>query len=329
MIEYAELHITNACTHRCPYCYFNASMDPAEIVHADLTVIEKILRELKRTNVGLVALLGGDPVQHPEIVAIIKMVHDLGIDVSIMSNTMQIKNAEFVATMIKNIDATIHGRSAEEHDLFCGCKGAYDLLISNLKFYNERGIHVNVAVNIIPQTYNKIYEIIKGVVEHGVHVEKLLTQRILPYGRAEKSFSWNVSPRQVNIAFAQAVQAQKDFGIEISVEDPYPLCCIDEAYHQFMHGCPEGRDRIAIGMNGDITRCGAEPKYSKHNIITESLDHIWNNSDLFDDFRKKKYLPAKCMTCSLLEQCRGGCPISCEYCTKNNLDITTLGCLKQ
>lgn len=312
MIESVEFHITNACTHQCPYCYIDANMNPGQIKHSDINVIKQIVKKLKRADVKIISLLGGDPVRHPDIIKIIQLIHDFGIKVSIMSNTMDIYAREKAVNLIDNIDATLHGKNAEEHDTFCGYSGAFELLLNNLKFYNDGGVNINIAINIIPQTFDKIYEIVESVIKRGVHVNTVLTQRILPNGRAIGTNIWYASAEQVNIAFSQLVRAKKDFDVDIGVEDPYPFCVIKEEYHQYMHGCPEGKTRLAIGMNGEVTKCGADPHFSEYNILKDSLDYIWNDSDLFKDFREKNFLPEKCKACKYFDKCGGGCPICCQ-----------------
>lgn len=325
MIKSVEFHITNSCTHRCPYCYMNASMNLKQIKHADFEIIKRIVEKLKYADVEIVALLGGDPVRHPDIIKILQLIHDLEMKVSVMSNTMDICNRERAASLINNIDVTFHGRNAKEHDSFCGCQGAFDLLLNNLRFYSDRGVNINIAVNITPWTYNKIYGIVEAVIKKGIHVDTILTQRILPNGRAAGMDIWNASAEQVNIAFSQAVQAKEDFGVNIGVEDPYPFCVIREEYHQYMHGCPEGITRLAIGMNGEVAKCGADPNFSQYNILESSVNHIWNDSDLFKDFREKTFLPKRCQTCKYLERCGGGCPISCINCIRSMKEIWSLG----
>lgn len=325
MINSVELHITNACTHKCPYCYMNANMNPKQIKHMKVEVLKQIVEKLKSAKVDTIALLGGDPVNHPQIIDIMKLIHNKGIKISIMSNTMNIPEREKAANLIDNIDATFHGRNSKEHDRFCGCPGAFDLLLDNLLFYSQEGVNVNIAINIIPQTYDKIYEIVEAIVKRGIRIGTVLTQRILPYGRASGATVWNASATQVNIAFSQLVQAKKEFGINIGVEDPYPFCAINEEYHQYMHGCPEGVTRLAIGIDGEIEKCGAAPHSSKFNILKDPLDFIWNDSDLFKCFREKSFLPAECGGCKYLDLCGGGCPISCKNCIENAKEIWSLG----
>jgi radical SAM protein with 4Fe4S-binding SPASM domain len=318
-INIVELHITDACTHRCPYCYADAKLTPTS-KYADFEVLRKIIDELALSKVKVVALLGGDPVRHPQFIEIAQYVKKSGMKVACMSNTMLIKgyNPVDLVSVIDSIDTTIHGATPREHDEFCQCPGAYNSLIHQLKQYSDLGVTVNIVINIIPQTYMNIYEIAKGIISKGVAVKTLLTQRILPFGRAENSSEYNVNADQVNIAFSQIERVVADFGIEISVEDPYPLCCIEKKYWGFMHGCPEGINRVAISLDGSVSRCGAVPDYSMGNVLETPLLEIWETSDAFDSVRTCKHLILEeCIQCEDRIRCCGGCPVSCELYQKN------------
>lgn len=313
-IETVELHITDACTHSCPYCYADAKLTPYS-KYAEVSLTKRIIDEMALSGVEVVALLGGDPIRHPHFVEIAKYVKSSGMKVACMSNTMAIKghSPEEMCKIIDSIDTTIHASTPEEHDSFCECKGAYDLSMSQLETYSQLGVVVNIVVNIIPQTYNKIYDIVRGVISRNVKVSSLLTQRILPFGRAENSKEYDVTAEQVNIAFSQIERAVGDFGISISVEDPYPLCCIEERYWKFMHGCPEGFNRVAIGIDGSVFRCGAVPDYSMGNVLDTPLLQIWGTSRVFNIVRNNSHLIIEeCQNCQLRERCCGGCPVSCD-----------------
>lgn len=313
-IELVELMITNECTHSCPYCYANASQVKDYVKHASYFILEDIIQEFKRNNVITVALLGGDPVRHPQFDKIVKLIKSNGMRVSVMSNTMQVGCVEDIAPYIDNIDTTIHGWNSVKHDSFCGKAGAYELIIKNLVDFSKYNSSINIAINLIPQTYDSVFRITEAVIKKGVRVNGLLLQRILAYGRASCNDKWSLNYKQVNIALEQAMNLQQQYGIDVRVEDPYPFCYIDSRFHKYMHGCPEGKSRIAVSMDGYVSRCGADPNYSSLNLLEIPLSEIWNNTDLFKNFREKNYLLPGCKSCKYVDVCEGGCPICCEQC---------------
>jgi len=317
IIEIAELAITNACSHRCPYCYVGEGFHTTNL-HADFNVLCRIIDKLDKYSVKMVALLGGDPAEHPQVIDLAKYIrNNTKIRVSMVSNTLEFAGYKpiEVARYIDSIDFTVHGRNAEEHDSFCGKLGAYDLAMKNLKAFNDLGVIVNIVVNVIPQTHEKIFDIVKNVVDKGIKVSTLLTQRVIKRGRAKGTDIYETNASQVNKAFKCVARIESELGIDISVEDPYPLCGIEEKYHKYMKGCPEGRSRIPVnGFDGRISSCGVVVgEYGGGNILDDTYDAIWTKSPIFEEFRCQSYLlHEKCRDCLLREACGGGCPLNCK-----------------
>ena len=119
---------------------------------------------------------------NPNITIIIDIIkytkQNTSMDVSIMSNTLDFGNytEEELSKYIDNIDFTLHGRNAIEHEEFCGAeKGLYDNVTKKLGNYIKLGVNVNIAINLIPKTYNKIYEMVKSMYECGVKFNTLLS----------------------------------------------------------------------------------------------------------------------------------------------------------
>ena len=312
-IETVELEITNLCSHRCPYCYVG---DQVENQHyfSDYDTVCKVIDNLGEYGVKTIALLGGDPVRHPRIIDIMKYIKkNTSAEVSIMSNTLDFGrlSEEEIAKIADNFDFTLHGASAQEHESFCGCKkGDYDQAIKSLAKYVKLGINVNIAINIIPQTYNKIYDMVKSMLDAGVRFNTLLLQRILPVGKACNKYEFDITKKQIEEAMSQIERAEKDFGIGVSFEDPYPLCYVDPKYHHYFRGCPEGVSRLPVRGDGMISSCGASGDRTHGNILTDSYEDIWLNNKRYELFRTGAFLlNERCKDCTLKEKCRGGCPI--------------------
>jgi len=182
--------------------------------------------------------------------------------------------------------------------------------MAKLKDYVEYGVVVNIAINIIPETFDKIYEMVAAVRAKGVSFTALLLQRIIPIGRAKDKKQYDINKDQIVVAFEQIEKVQQDFGVEISFEDPFPLCYVPHQYHKFMKGCPEGISRIPVKGDGTISSCGAVGDVKLGNILTDSYEDIWINNARFSEFRCGSFLTnEKCAECDLKDKCRGGCPV--------------------
>ena len=165
------------------YCYIGDVNCKDDVRHGDYETICRIIDKLGEYGVEMIALLGGDPVHHPRIIDIIKYIkhHTLCL-VSLMSNTLDFGNLPIreLAKYIDNIDFTLHGRCATEHEKYCNApSGTYDAVMDKLKEYVSNGVVVNIAINIIPETFDKIYDMAKSVKDRGVDFSALLLQRIM------------------------------------------------------------------------------------------------------------------------------------------------------
>lgn len=314
-IEIVELEITNACAHCCPYCYLGDASSQSPIRFSDYKTLCKIIDKLNEYGVKMIALLGGDPVLHPNIVDIMRYIKKTSdIKVSIMSNTLAFDSKYTIkelSKLIDNIDFTLHGKTAAEHESFCQAKeGLYNEITSKLQAYISYGTNVNIAINLIPATYNVIYDMVKAVRDKGVNFTTLLLQRIIPLGRARDKDAYNLTRKQVHQALMQIERCEKEFNIEIAFEDPYPLCCIDKKYFRYMKGCPEGITRLPVKGNGGISLCGVSSETNLGNILTDSYEKIWGKNEHYTAFREATFLKNKeCINCGYKNVCRGGCPI--------------------
>lgn len=318
------IHLTNACTNRCPYCY---AYKGHKIKHGNKETILKIIDEVALAGVSSISLLGGDPALHPNIFDFISYAHNKGLSVSVMSNSMAFERPLFhdIMQMVSSFETTIHGYDSESHDSFCDNQGAYNQLVSNLKDISEANGVIGIAINIIPSNAHFIYSMISSLVKkERIRISYIIIQRIVQFGRAAGSNMYNINKEEANSALEQIDKIHSEFGIKITVEDPFPLCVIDEKYHKYMQPCEWGFTKAAISSNGDFSRCGADPRCLLGNIFDTPISIIWETSPILLSFRNRDYLSERCKSCQKRDVCGGGCPLSCESNNDQGLDYLFL-----
>ena len=68
----ANLSITNTCNKKCVYCFASDTLGEYGKTHMNITVFEKALEYLERSNLGQIRLLGGEPSLHPDFIDFVK-----------------------------------------------------------------------------------------------------------------------------------------------------------------------------------------------------------------------------------------------------------------
>lgn len=304
-------HITYVCTHFCPMCYAGEIGDfahPRE--HPDIEQVMCVLKNLRDNGIENVSYVGGDPAKYPHILETSKYAAELGFKQSILSNTLEFGNDSMeIAKYIDSFEGTIHGTTAEWHDSFCKKSGAYSMLLNNLKVFSDLGKKIGITINLTPFTYRSVYTIVDNVIKLGINVGYVVFQRIIPFGRATESKKYELNLEQLDTALRD-ISKIEERGIDIIFEDPFPMCAVDKKYQKYMHPCEWGLTKVSVDYQGNLSRCGADPRCTLGSIFLAPLTETWKKSNELCEFRKKNFLPQKCHLCPMLEQCGGACPIS-------------------
>jgi len=310
-LKYVAFHLTYVCENKCPYCYIG---DEGREKHPPFQKVKKIIERLAENNIKEILLVGGNPCTYPNLKDVVELIKKLGLKCYILSNTLEFEqNLNFFLDKIDDFQATILGSNAKEHDSEAGRRGAYEILIRNIKLLNQKRRKVTIAISLHKQNYNKIFDIVKNLIEkEKIKIRELVVQRIIPCGRAANTLRFSVTKDQVPVIFEQLYEVKELYNLAIDFEDPFPLCIIPEKYRHLQNKpCEWGFTKGSINFNGDLARCGADSRFLLGNIFKiDNLQKCWKENPILIDFRNRKWLPQKCQECELLEKCGGGCSLS-------------------
>lgn len=316
-LKYVASHITNECSSKCPMCYYtNEKQIKCE---GKIEVLKKIGTELQKYGVEEVCLVGGDPAEHSKIQELVEYLSSLGLQVSILSNTHNYKNSsvEKITPYVSSLEGTFHAPTAEEHNRFNRTPNSYQNMIENLKIYNglkKSDQKIGAVLNVMNYNYNHLYEIVANIVEQGIVPDYVMIQRIGLYGKACGKEKYAIVKEILETAFKQIAKINKELGIESTMVDAFPLCLIPEEYHEYLAKCDWGYKTASMDSLGNITRCAVAEHCGENllgNILETPLEEIWRYSPTLIKFRNKSYLDSNCQLCDKLDQCGGGCPMSC------------------
>lgn len=324
-VDFVAFHITQTCSHRCPFCYASSKpKDPSP----DFDTLIEILRKLAEDGVKEIAFLGGDPCRYPKLVDLARVAKNAGLKTAVLSNThIYHRSAQQVTEVVDCFETTFHGPSQREHDSIAMASGAFNLVLKNLRKIVKTGAKsIGAVYNITPQNYRLLFDTVSALIEkYKIPLDHLILQRIVPLGRGKETSQFSIVRSYAIVALEQVeTLANRYKDLEIFFEDPFPFCVIPERFHPYLNRCEWGYTRVSVDSKGDLSRCGADPRYRLGNMLKKPLLQIWNESPTLNSFRSKRYLPPKCQQCDLLDRCGGGCALSCEIDLDHGIDYLFL-----
>ena len=136
----AYLELTYRCNWRCVFCYNPRHFDRRGLGLAEW---EEVLDDLRALGTLSVTITGGEPLTHPEFVAIAKAARDRHFSLRIFTNGTLV--GDEVADAIAGIrplavEMSLHGACAETHERVTGAPGSFPAMLRGLERLQTRGV---------------------------------------------------------------------------------------------------------------------------------------------------------------------------------------------
>ncbi|MFH1912657.1 MAG: radical SAM protein [Pseudomonadota bacterium] len=154
------IFLTNKCNLRCKYCFVIDESIPKEILDAEYTKDEicRIIDDFYDLGTRLIFLLGGEPLVHKDIDAIVDHIVDKGIYLQILTNGVLIKDHVSTLKKANAICVSLDGRE-EINDSMRG-KNVYKRSVHGILKAKEAGIPTRVHAVISRHNLENIEELL-------------------------------------------------------------------------------------------------------------------------------------------------------------------------
>ena len=108
-------------------------------------------------------------------------------------------------------------------------------------------------MNVTPMCVGNMYEIAKTVrTTCGVPLSYIIVQRIIPFGGDQNTTAFAISREHAERALVEIERIDRELGMRISVEDPFPLCVLPERLRKYMTPCAWGFTKVAVNDKGCV-----------------------------------------------------------------------------
>jgi MoaA/NifB/PqqE/SkfB family radical SAM enzyme len=156
---FLSLFITNRCNLRCKYCFIVDETLGKEVLNAEYDKKElfEIIDEFYTLGTRMIFMLGGEPLMHPDIGAIIDYIVNKGIYLHVITNGTliekrieEIKRAHVLCVSLDGL--------GEVNDIMRG-KGCYERAVAGIKAGVKAGIPTRIHAVLTRRNLHKIPEL--------------------------------------------------------------------------------------------------------------------------------------------------------------------------
>jgi len=263
----AEFAVTYSCQASCKKCSCS-SLVSRERPEVSILQIESIIKKLKRSNVFLLNITGGEPLLAPELMSIIKISSKEGMLTSLSSNG-NLVNKTVVAGLKKAgldvLQLSLDSPYPKEHDLLRGLEGNFNAVLHAAQAARKAGLIVLINVVLTHSIINspRLEELVRLIKGLGCFFSVILP---VNYARLDDpGFSLNDKDKKVIKEMFKLSFVKTDLQTSFS-----------------RYGCPAGSEKLYINPYGDVYPCPFR-HINYGNILEEDLDIIMSR------MRAKRY----------------------------------------
>jgi len=289
-----SIDITNKCNLRCVHCFNNSGNEElydSEMTDDEIIDVAKQIADMRPVNV---CLCGGETTCRKNILDIIDVLHGNVGTISMVSNGMTVtekKVRELKSHGVEQIQISIDGVNAYQHDTFRGVWGSFNNTIKAIKAIKTVGLRT-ITTSLVPNklNYRDIYDYVKMCVDLGVQEIRIMP--FIPSGRGKSMGRPLILNNYEYFKFqSEIVRAQRDFYKIVHIEWGDPLDHMrrmpSNAFNGIKTYCME------IKSNGNLTVTSYLPlvvgnvaKHSLQEYWDSGYDLIWKNTEVLDQTEK-------------------------------------------
>ncbi|MBI5656183.1 MAG: radical SAM protein [Geobacter sp.] len=313
---------TQKCNLKCVHCRCSSDMTSSE---GDFTTEEgkNLLKEIADFSKPVVVLSGGEPLLRPDIFELAEYGTSLGLRMCMATNGALV-NDEVCQKMkkadIKMVSLSLDGSTAEVHDDFRQCPGAFQGVVNAAEHFRNNGIKFLINSSFTKRNQHDIANTFK--VAKGLGATAWYMFMIVPTGRGEELMNELISKEDYEEILEWHYQQEKledDILMRPTCAPHYyrmvPMRAKEEGI-QFERrsltfstgggkGCIAAQTICLIDCFGNVKPCSYFHR-TAGNVKTTPFREIWENSEIFKDLRNFKAYKGKCGECEFINVC-GGC----------------------
>ncbi len=315
------LEITNDCPARCIHC--SSAHQECSLGTLDTNMLLRAMHDLADLGASVVELSGGEPLLHPDVLALIQCAKRLGVESRLYTSGLAVEadgtidgiSAE-LAERLRNVGLcrvifNLQGAFAQVHELINRVPGSFDLVVRGIRNAKLAGLWV--GIHFVPMQPNA--EELPQLLElaRSLGVDEVAVLRFVPQGRGfvnreRLQLSSDEFASLVATTSELVKRYRKGF---VRLGSPMNFCSFLNSSIPPV-ACAAGVSTLTILPDGRVIPCPAFKGLSAYvagTVQEESLKDIWWHSPAWREFRafSVEKLRGPCASCQYLPWCQGRC----------------------
>ncbi len=302
-----DLALTYRCNNDCAHCYNEGPRQRTELTTQEWCTI---LDQLWEIGVPHIVFTGGEPTLRRDLPELIQHAEQNGQITGINTNARKLKDKSFVDQLVSagldHVQITLESHDSKIHDHMVGSEGAWQETIAGLKNVLKTRLFVMTNTTLLRANAPYIDETLDFLANMGVPTVGL---NALIYSGKGSNVGTGLPETDLPPLLDLARTKTEAHHQRLIWYTPTQYCHFDPVQMELgVKGCTAALYNMCIEPDGAVLPCQSYYQ-TLGNIRSTPWKSIWNH-ELAVQLRERKNLPVECMTCALLPECGGGCPLA-------------------
>jgi radical SAM protein with 4Fe4S-binding SPASM domain len=228
----------------------------------------------------------------------------------LLSNGRRLSDPRYLETLLRagldHVQITLESHIDTVHDGMVASKGAWKQTVAGIRNIVHSGLYVMTNTTLLQENSSAILETIDFIADLGVPTIGI---NALIYAGHGKTVGTGLREEELGPLLEKVRAKTDERGLRLIWYTPTQYCHFDPGQLELgVKACTAAQYNMCIEPDGAVLPCQSfyEPL---GNILMEPWDSIWNH-ELALWLRERKYVPAACHDCAVLQECGGGCPLT-------------------
>ena len=304
-----DLALTYRCNNDCAHCY-NAR--PREFPELSTEQWISIIDKVWEIGIPHIVFTGGEPTLRDDLPELIHHAEQLGQITGLNTNGRRLKDYKYLKDLVDagldHVQITLESHEATIHDAMVHCKGAWEQTVAGAINALDTPLYVMTNTTMLQQNSPYIENTLEFLASIGVPTIGL---NALIYSGRGSTVGTGLSEKELAPLLDIARKQTDLHGQRLIWYTPTQYCNFDPMQLELgIKGCTAALYNMCIEPDGGVIPCQSY-YHQLGNLLADPWESIWDH-ELSISLRERKYIPAKCQKCILLQECGGGCPLALD-----------------